>query len=117
MVVRIRLTKGRPLTYKSGKNRKFALAFGGLLVPFAVIAYVMGVWRLAADMGAAGGMGLEGVWSHWQVWLPLAALAHLVATTLTKYGIGGELHWPRLLSHRVLSAPEEPKHTVLDLSK
>jgi len=118
MVIRIRLERGRPMKYKSGKNRKLSLAAGGLLVPFATIAYRMGVWRLAADMGAVAGLEQDGLWSHWQVWLPLGVLFHVCASTFTRYGLGGDLSWPRVLSPRVMSpAPETPEPTVLDLSR
>ena len=53
MVVRIRLRKGPPVTRKRGKNRHLALACGALLIPASLMAYVLGFWRLASDMGMA----------------------------------------------------------------
>ena len=103
MKVRIKLDQGPPFQHREGKNRQLALGFGGLLVPAAVMAYALGFWRLASDMKVAGPFGLSGLFSHWQVWLALAALLHIVASILTRYGLGGELQWPRILSPRILS--------------
>ena len=75
-----------------------ALAMGGLLIPAALMAYVLGFWRLASDMGLAGEFGITGLFSHWQIWMTLAALLHICAATLNKYGRGGDLHVPRVLT-------------------
>lgn len=114
MVLRIRLQQGRPIQRKPGKNRHIALALSALLVPVALMAYVLGFWRLASDMGLAGEFPFAGLFSHWQVWLPLAALLHIGATSLKKYGQGGELNVPRLLAlpsfpPRLPKEPEERK--------
>ena len=98
MILRVRLRRGRPIQRKQGKNRHVALAFGGLLIPAALMAYVLGFWRLASDMGLAGEFGITGLFSHWQIWMTLAALLHILAATLNKYGRGGDLHMPRVLN-------------------
>ena len=73
MVVRIRHAAwGRPIERRHGKNRNLASAFGSLMIPAALMAYVMGFWRLASDMGIAGGFSITGAFSHWQVWMALA---------------------------------------------
>src|SRR5579884_2610256 len=102
MLLRIRIPQGRPVQRKSGKNRHIALAAAALLGPAALMAYVLGFWRLAADMGVAGEFGINGIFSHWQVWMAVAAALHLIASGLNKYGRGGDLHVPRVLTPRIL---------------
>jgi hypothetical protein len=97
MILRIRLDRGRIFKRKAGKNRHVALAFGGLLTPLALMAYVLGFWRLASDLGFAGESGITGVFSHWQVWIPLGALLQFAGVSLSRYGRGGHLNMPRLL--------------------
>ena len=97
MIVRIRLQYGRPIGRKRGKNRHVALACAALLAPAALMAYVMGFWRLASDMGIAGEFAITGTFSHWQVWIAVAVGIHLVASALNRYGRGYDLHWPRML--------------------
>jgi hypothetical protein len=98
MVLRIRLQRGRPIQKRPGKNRHVASALSALLAPVVLMAYVLGFWRLASDMGLAGEFPFSGLFSHWQVWIPLAALLHIGTTTLRKYGQGGDLSVPRLLT-------------------
>lgn len=95
MVVRIKLPRGRPLLHRSGKNRHIAFAIGALLVPAALMAWVLGFWRLAADMGVAGEFGITGVWSHWQIWMVLGAFLQGASHILNRYGRGGDLKKPR----------------------
>ena len=97
MILRVRLGQGRPIQRKLGKNRHIALAFGALLTPLALMAYVLGFWRLASDLGFAGESGITGVFSHWQVWIPGGALLQFAGVSLTRYGRGGELNVPKLL--------------------
>jgi hypothetical protein len=97
MIVRIRLKRGRPLRRKPGKNRHVASAFAGLLVPAALMAYVLGFWRLASDMGIAGEFGITGLFSHWQVWIVLAATLTLTSSALNRYGRGDAMRVPRIL--------------------
>jgi hypothetical protein len=45
-----------------------------LATPTAMIALVLGLWRLAADLGWTGEFFIsDGLLSHWQVWILLAA--------------------------------------------
>src|SRR5579883_2600383 len=97
MILRIRLRQGRPIQRKDGKNRHVALAFGEFMTPLALMAYVLGIWRLAADLGFAGDSGITGVFWHWQIWLPVGALLQLAGMSLNRYGRGGELKVPRVL--------------------
>jgi len=105
MNVRIRLRIGRPVQRKHRKNRHVALAFGALLVPASLMAYVLGFWRLASDMGMTGEFTINGLFSHWQVWIALAALLHLGATVLSRYGRGAEVLLPRVLMFRLGHVP------------
>jgi hypothetical protein len=106
MVVRIRLQRGRPRLRKPGKNRHVAFAFGALLTPAALMAYVLGFWRLASDIGAAGEFGITGVFSHWQIWMVLGALLQVAAYVLNRYGRGGDLKVPRFLMFRMMTERE-----------
>jgi hypothetical protein len=97
MIVRIRLGQGRAPRKTPGKNRHVALAFAALLIPAALMAYVLGFWRLASDIGLTREFAIAGLFSHWQVWIGMAATLHIAATVLNRYGRGGEFHLPRVL--------------------
>jgi hypothetical protein len=87
MRVRIRFGRGRPVHRGQRKNRRLALAFGALLTPAAVMASVLGLWRLAADMKWTGEFAItSGLFSHWQVWLASAAVLQRGAWMLNRYG-------------------------------
>jgi hypothetical protein len=62
------------------------------------MAYSLGFWRLASDMGMAGQFDITGVFSHWQLWIGLGVLLHTAAITFSRYGRGGELEMPRVLA-------------------
>ena len=98
MKVLIRFPLGPQLRRRPGKNRQLALAFGALLSPVSLMAYVLGGWRLAYDLGLAGQFGITGVFSHWQVWIGLAVVLHVAAAHLNRYGRGGPLEVPRVLT-------------------
>ena len=103
MMVRIKLQKGPPIQRKSGKNRLVASAIGTLLVPVTLMAYILGIWRLASDLGMAGEFAISGLFSHWQVWIAIAAALHIASSSLNRYGRGGTLKGPRLLHFRNVS--------------
>lgn len=107
MVVRIKLQLGRPVQRKTGKNRQVASAIGTLLIPAALMAYILGVWRLGSDLGMAGEFAITGLFSHWQVWLAIAAALHIASASLNRYGRGGTLKGPRLLHFRHSESVEE----------
>lgn len=95
MVVRLRLRTGPRISRKPGKNRNLALAVAALLWPAVLCTYVVGIWRLAADLGWAGGFGIAtGLFSHWQVWLALAVVLNLAGLALNRYGHRGEMRLP-----------------------
>jgi hypothetical protein len=100
MMVRIKLRQGRPIQRKAGKNRLVASAIGTLLMPAVLMAYILGIWRLASDLGMAGQFTITGLFSHWQVWIAIAALLHIASSSLNRYGRGGTLKGPRLLHFR-----------------
>ncbi len=108
MVVRVKLGQGGTVSRKRGKNRHLALAAAALLAPVSLMAYVLGVWRLASDMGFAGAFGLTGILSHWQVWIVAAVALHASATVLNRYGREGELHLPKLITRFGKPRPESP---------
>lgn len=87
MVVRILLNSETRVRHKRRKNRHVALALASLLTPGAVMACVLAFWRLAADLNAAGQFPISnGLFSHWQIWLALAAALQFCATLLNRYG-------------------------------
>jgi hypothetical protein len=102
MIVRIQLGKGRTRRSGPGRNRHVALAVAALMAPSALMAYVLGFWRLAADMGMTGAFGFTGVFSHWQLWIALAVALQLGAVALTRYGRGGVFRVPSVFRPRLL---------------
>jgi hypothetical protein len=87
MVVRIRFRSGARVRHKRRKNQHVALAMAALLTPGALMACALAFWRLAADLNAAGQFPIpDGLFSHWQVWLTLAASLQVCATLLNRYG-------------------------------
>jgi hypothetical protein len=109
MKLRLRLPTGPPITRKPGKNRHLALAAGALLIPGSLMAYVLGFWRLASDMGLAPGFTVAGLFAHWQVWIALAVLLHVTASMLNRYGRSGEFQMPRFLNLRFLPFRPRPR--------
>jgi hypothetical protein len=91
MVVRVKLRKGRALVRNRRKNTQLALAGSALLYPISLMAYVLGVWRLASDMSLVGEFTVRGFLAHWQVSLVLGALLQASAIVLSRYGRGQEL--------------------------
>jgi len=54
-----------------------------LLSPAAVVALVLGLWRVSADLGWTGEFLISaGFFSHWQVWIALAAVLQISAGSL-----------------------------------
>jgi len=87
MVVRIQLQPGARVRQKRRKNQHVALAMASLLTPAAVMACVLTLWRLAADLNVTGQFPItDGLFSHWQVWLAVAATLQFSAIVLNRYG-------------------------------
>jgi hypothetical protein len=90
MFVRIRLQRGATVERRRRRNRQLALALGALLTPSAVMAFVLGIWRLGADLKWTREFAFShGVWSHWQVWIATGAILELCAAMLNRYGHSG----------------------------
>ena len=62
------------------------------------MAYSLGFWRLASDMGLAGQFDITGMFSHWQVWIGLGVILHVASITLNRHGRGGNLEMPHVLT-------------------
>jgi hypothetical protein len=87
MIVRIRLSSGIRVRQKRRKNQHVALAFASLLTPAAVMACVLALWRLAADLSFTGQFPItDGLFSHWQVWITVAGVLEFTAILLNRYG-------------------------------
>jgi hypothetical protein len=114
MIVRIQLRRGHPLRKTRGKNRQLALASGALLIPASLMAYVLGFWRLASDLGVTNEFAIRGVFSHWQIWIVTAVVLHVAAGVLSRYGRGGEFHLPSALTFRFGAAPDQPSDPAAD---
>lgn len=53
------------------------------------MACVLGLWRLAADLGDTGQFPItQGLFSHWQVWIAISASVQFSAILLNRYGKG-----------------------------
>lgn len=58
-----------------------------LLTPAAVVAFVLGMWRVCMDLGWAGAFLIsEGFFSHWQVWIALSIGLKMLSSTLVAWG-------------------------------
>ena len=85
MILRIRVHHGGGCLV-----RPLALALASLLVPMAVMASVLGLWGLAAELRLLSPFAISnGPFSHWQSWAATATCAAIVANLLNRYGRGG----------------------------
>ncbi|MBL8174344.1 MAG: hypothetical protein JNK48_06735 [Bryobacterales bacterium] len=88
MRIRIRIGQGPRIQRKEGKNRHLAMGAAALLTPASVMAAILGVWRICADIGLTGPFAIPtGLFSHWQVWLAIAALLQLLSMALGRYAL------------------------------
>jgi hypothetical protein len=70
-----------------GFSRQLADVLVALLTPAAVVALVMALWRVGADLGWAGAFLITGgFFSHWQVWIALSIGLKLLSSTLIAWG-------------------------------
>jgi hypothetical protein len=70
-----------------GFSRQLADVLVALLTPSAVVALVMALWRVCADLGWAGTFLIaDGFFSHWQVWLALSIGLKLISSTMIAWG-------------------------------
>ena len=87
MIVRIQLQVGPRVRRARRKNRHVALALAALVTPAALVAGLLGFWRVAADLNLAGQFAISaGLFSHWQVWLGCATVLESIAILLNRYG-------------------------------
>ena len=90
MKVRIHLRLGPAFGRSLARNRELASVAAALLTPAAVMALVLGVWRLSSDLNWTGEFAISrGLFSHWQVWIAMAGLLQTCASILNRYGRGG----------------------------
>jgi hypothetical protein len=55
-----------------------------LLTPSAVVALVLGLWRVSSDLGWTEEFLIgSGFFSHWQVWIALSVALQLASSTLS----------------------------------
>ncbi len=58
-----------------------------LLTPAALVAFVLGLWRVCADLGWAGAFPISGgFFSHWQVWIALSIALKMLSSVLIAWG-------------------------------
>ncbi len=68
-----------------------AVVAGALLTPAALVASVLALWRIAADLNFTNSFAIpSGLFSHWQVWLAAAVGLQLCSRVLNRYGQGGD---------------------------
>jgi hypothetical protein len=86
MVVRLKINYGSPLRRADSFNRRVALGTAALLSPVSVMAFVLGGWRLGADLDITGQFAIStGLFSHWQVWLALGAAIQAASAVLYRF--------------------------------
>jgi hypothetical protein len=72
------------------RKRELASMLAALLTPSAAMAFVLGAWRLGADLKWTGEFAISrGLFSHWQVWIAMAGLLQTCASLLNRYARGG----------------------------
>ena len=72
-------------------NRRLALVVAALLPPIALMAGLLAVWRIAADLQWAASFAIStGLFSHWQVWMGAAVILEVCARALNRYGKSGD---------------------------
>jgi hypothetical protein len=95
MRVLIRLRLGPALARRVARNRELASLTAALLTPAAAMSLVLGCWRLGADLNWTDEFVIStGLFSHWQVWIALAALLQVCASILNRYARGGRTATP-----------------------
>jgi len=117
MIVRMRFQQGPMIRRGRGKNRHLAQAFAALLIPAALMGYVLGLWRLGSDLGLTSEFAFSGFFSHWQLWIGFGATLQSLAYALNRYASVGHLEFPNPLprfafrpSSHAVPAPALPLH-------
>jgi uncharacterized membrane protein YidH (DUF202 family) len=58
---------------------------GAFLTPTSVVALVLAIWRLGADLGFTGDFIItSGFFSHWQIWMMLALVLKLSGSLINR---------------------------------
>jgi hypothetical protein len=87
MRVRLQMGQATPVHKDRPKNQRVASAAAVLLAPFAALAGVLAIWRIAAEMNVASAFLFEsGAFSHWAVWGAAAVVMAWAAHRLNQYG-------------------------------
>lgn len=88
------------------RPREIAMAVSALLSPAAVVALALACWRLGADLNLTGRFVIsEGLFSHWQAWLALAAFLQAGASLLSRYAHGAKGPSPKAYDGRDQATP------------
>jgi hypothetical protein len=86
MRVRLKIDVGTPRRKAISFNRQVAQGTAALLGPASVMAFVLGGWRLGADLNLTGQFAISrGLFSHWQVWLALGVAMQAASTVLSRF--------------------------------
>jgi hypothetical protein len=95
MRVRLQMGHGTRVQRDRPKNQRLPLAAAVLLTPFAVLAAIFAIWRLAADMDVASNfLFANGALSHWAVWGATAVALGWTTHRLNRYGSQEESNDP-----------------------
>jgi hypothetical protein len=86
MVVKIRFGRGPVVSRRSGKNSRIAMLAASLLTLVSISCASLGMWRIGTDLAWAGDFVFsDGLLSHWQVWMGVAASIQYAAWNLNRY--------------------------------
>ena len=67
-------------------SHRLVALFAALLVPTALMAAALGLWRLGAEMSLTSQFPIEdGFFSHWQVWMSLGVFIEITAYHLNRF--------------------------------
>ncbi len=82
------LFEGRLAASALTLGRQLPNIFVALLTPAALVALAMGLWRVSADLDWAGAFPISsGFFSHWQVWIALAAGLKMLSSSLLAWDL------------------------------
>jgi hypothetical protein len=71
-----------PVT-KAEFRKQFVNVLVSLLTPASMLALVFGLWRVSEDLGWTEAFVIPtGLFSHWQVWMALAIVLKMAASSL-----------------------------------
>ena len=58
---------------------------GAFLTPASMVAFVLALWRLGADLGWTGDFFVpNGLFSHWMVWMALAIVLKMTGSLINR---------------------------------